>query len=280
MALYMAASAQNDTGGLSIPAMTIIAMLLLMLPYLIYRYTGKSVTEYLRLSFIFSKLEDFFAGIRGAVLKKPSDSSADRPASGKSRELPEKEKNSGAKEDRARSAYKHQAAQVKNDYLRTISAILNFARKNRLFAIVPGNVEYRGQAASLTAIVVTRSRIIGVQAYGFDGRIFCRRGDGEWEVEENGSRRSIGKLAAETKEQDALVVSAMRQSGLETSAYKTAIVLTGSNAVLCGERPPHTYTTDEFFASLETEADLRTGPIDPKETGGRINLLRKGKRKK
>ena len=67
MEKYLFLTTQNETGGLSPAAMTIIAMLLLLLPYLLRRYTGRSLTEWIRLSAIIDALEGLADRIRSAL---------------------------------------------------------------------------------------------------------------------------------------------------------------------------------------------------------------------
>ena len=74
MEAVLSASAREDAGGLSLPVMTIIAMLLLMLPYLIRRYSGRSVTELLRPSALLNGIDrrlEERTGIKVTVAEEP-----------------------------------------------------------------------------------------------------------------------------------------------------------------------------------------------------------------
>lgn len=301
--LFLASAKENS--GIPLPVMTIIAMLLLMLPYLIRRYTGRSVTEWLRFSTIIESVEKvagkvrsglFGKGVNGAIFSKgePEKESGVSGSGNKASGSKAGGKNSGtggadasaelttAERNRAeneRTRMKQRAGNAKNDYLRTVSEVLTFARKNHLFTVIPGNVEYAGQTAELTALLVTKARVVGILAYGFDGKVLCRRDDKEWQIQEDGQTRPIGKLNAEAQKQDRILKGAMDAGGLTDVPYQTAMVFTGGGTILAGDRPAGVFTREEFFEKLGTQADLETGPLNLKETGKRLSLLRSGKKK-
>ena len=309
-------SAGREGGGLSAPAMTIIAMLLLMLPYLIKRYTGKSVTDLFRLSVILGAFEKLADKLRarvpggGVLLRKagiqddgknsgkgtksrtagkdaagggPEDAGGEaQDVSGKdtaggeaSGDSPDKVK----EEFRSRTREKRRAGNMQNDYLQAIARIFNFARKKRLFEIVPANIQHGGRISDLAAIFVTKSRAVGVAAYSFDGKIICRRDGGAWMRETDDGEEQIGCLCTETSAQDGIVRDALNVSGLGGIPYETVMLFTSSQAELAGDRPGNAFGTEELFKWLETKQDLEDGSLDPKETGKRIAALKASKRR-
>lgn len=292
MGHYLFLTTQNESGGLSPAAMTVIAMMLLLLPYLLHRYTGRSLTEWLRLSVIIDALEGLADRIRGALFGNRGGiigkrlgtdlSKAEAASSGKSRQAEKEEAARKAaayrREEKERSLQKKRAGNVQNDYLQAISRILTFARKNRLFAIIPGNVEHGGKAAGLTAILVTHARAVGILAHGFDGKVLCRQDDQAWQLQENGGTRQIGCLGRECRGQDEIVSGALRSHGMDEIPYETVQLFTSSGVILAGDKPDNVYTIDELFRALSTEADLSSGPLVPKDVGKQIGALRSGKK--
>lgn len=254
------------SGEIPLPVMTIIAFLLLMLPYLIYRYTGKSVTEWLRLSVLIDGINRLGErrkgrreGSRGAAEKQKDSETGKRQ--------PKKHK----KPSPAEGASEGARVCMQTDYLGFISDILRFARKNRLFAVVPGDICYGGQTAHLTALLITRARIIAIMAYAFDGPI-KPDGTGKWLV--GGSDEDAGDLTQEASQQDVLAKGTIRQMGMNPALCDTVIVFTGRNADLPKSRPANAMTAKEFFGSYLKEDDLMGNILDPVDTGKRLNLLR------
>jgi len=255
-------SVKPASGDLPLPVMTIIALLLLMLPYLIYRYTGKSVTEYLRLSVLIGKINALGDRLRGALTGKKAAPAESR----KTASLPKA--SSGA------PGRKKNYAQA--DYLRFISRLLDFARKNRLFAIVPGNIRQGGKTAEFAALLVTNARVIGIMAYAFDGEILCREG-AQWKVLEEGNSRQVGDLGLELAQQEKLLRDAAGRIGLNENICGTVMVFTGRNAVLSPGSPQNALTQEAFFERFLMQDDLQGRSLVPADTGKKLNLLRSGK---
>ena len=287
MERYLFLTTQKEPGQIPLPVMTIIALLLLMLPYLIQRYTGRSLTEWLRFSVIFGALEGLASKVRRALFGKSGgllDKSgalekADQDAA-KAKEEAAKRAAQSREAHQERTRRKQRAGNVRNDYLQAVSQILTFARKNRLFAVVPGNIEYQGNAAELTALIVTHARIVGIMAHGFDGTVLCRKDEKPWQVRDEEGVRQIGSLNLEVQEQDEIVRGALAAGGLADAPYETVMLFTSSNVTLAGDRPKNAYAGGELFEALKRDADLQSGPLDPKETGRKLGTLRAGKNRK
>lgn len=262
MEAVLSASAREDAGGLSLPVMTIIAMLLLMLPYLIRRYSGRSVTELLRPSALLNGIDNLAARLRGRLFGRGK---AQRGGAELSR--PREAENE-------RSRARRRAENARNDYLKALSELLAFTRKNHLFAVVPGNLAYQGKTAELDALIVTRAKIVGILAYSFGGTIECRSDGEDWQVTDEEGARALGSPVREADAQDELVRGALLAGHLGDVPYQTVMLFTGSDAVLTGERPQGSCTREELFRMLEGG-----GSLDPREIGKRLAALRAGKTK-
>ena len=260
---------------LPLPVMTVIALLLLMLPYLIYRYTGKSVTEWLRLSVLIRKAESMADALRETLFGKKSSrktttAKAQKPASAASAGVKALAKPADRSLDNRNRS-------VQRDYLRFLSRLLDHARKNRLFAIVPGNLNVDGQTAQLAGILVTRSRVIAVMAYAFGGQIRCGK-DGNMQVQEGGSFRPIGDPSSETLEAENLVKKAAARIGVDPDLVSGVMVFTGEDAVLLNGCPANAKTQDTFFSEFLTSADTGGDTLVPSDIGKKLALLRGKKR--
>ena len=260
---------------LPLPVMTVIALLLLMLPYLIYRYTGKSVTEWLRLSVLIRKAESMADALREKLLVKKSSRKTSAAKTQKMASTAAASKKALAKP--ADRSLDNRNRSVQRDYLRFLSRLLDHARKNRLFAIVPGNLNVDGQPAQLAAILVTRSRVIAVMAYAFGGEIRSGK-DGKWQAKESGSFRPIGDPSSETLEAETLVKKAAARIGVDPDLVCSVMVFTGEDAVLLSGCPANARTQDTFFKDFLTAADTGGDVLVPSDTGKKFALLRGKKR--
>jgi len=270
-------SAPARGGSVGLPAMTIVAMLLLMLPYLIKRYSGRSVTELLRFSALLDGMVRLAETLRGALHIGPKRGDAASAALSRMREADalRAAENRAAESDRSRA--KHRAESARNDYLKALSELLTFARRNRLFAVVPGNLAHQGRTAELDALVVTRARVVGVLTYSFGGTIECRSGEQEdWQITDEAGTRPLDNPTRRANAQDKLVRGALLDGKLGDIPYQTVLLFTGSDAVLTGERPQGCCTREELFRLLGSGEDLNGTLLDPKETGRRVAALRAG----
>ena len=277
----------NEDSGLSPAVMTIIALLLLMLPYLIKRYTGRSVTDLVHLPVLFEGLERLADRFRNLVRRPFGKGSGERKQADKPEKTASKAGPDPAKEERKKKSLevkreyqektqeKHRAGNVKNDYLQTASRLLTFGRKKKLFTVFPGNLSHEGKTADLMAILVTRARVIGINAYGFDQTVLCRNDNGVWQQVSGSTKKLIGNLNAENAQQDRIVREALRAGGLGSLPYETVMVFTSSNVILSGEKPENVFTQEEFFQAIDTDRDVKEGPLDPRDTGRRIAALKK-----
>ncbi len=257
----------SEDSGLSVPAMTVIALLLLMLPYLIRRYTGKSVTEWVRLSVIIDGIQSAADRVRFALFgKTPPGEDAGAFAEKKKKQpaaaVPEKSRSAGS---------------VQSEYLRFIADAVNFGRRNKLFTIVPGNLRCGEEEADLTMIIVTHARVIGVMAIPSEGEITCAKNGTAWKQTAGTETETIGDLGGRRAVQHDLAEKALKAAGMGRTVYETALVFTGRDTSLTGARPEYAYTAASFFESLQTQADLQSGSLDPRQTGQRINQLRRKK---
>ena len=287
----LSADTSSQGGGMSPALMTIIAMLLLFLPYLIRRYTGRSITEILSIRALLGWIERLADKVRAKVyalfgkeppMAKLLASSGQKEKSGKaSADGDGSDGGASLKEEIKREKeQRRRAGNAQGDYLRAVSQILTYVRRNRLFAIIPGNIEHNDKTAGLVALVVTGSKVVGVMAHGYEGTVICAEGNKAWSVVEDGNKRQTGSLGLDAARQDQLLRSAMDAHGMGDIPSTTVMLFTGGTASLKGDVPKNAFILKDFFAFLDSNKE---GPLDPKDIGKKLSLLRagnKGKKRK
>ena len=55
---------------------------------------------------------------------------------------------------------------TKADMMELLSALITFSRRNKIGIVFPGTVEYGNEVATLLALLVTKSEVIGVNSFG------------------------------------------------------------------------------------------------------------------
>ena len=281
MRLYLLTAAQERSGDPPLPVMVIIAMLLLMLPYLIRVKTGRSITEWLSFSaardWIWSKLPF------GKDEKKKgtaAETAKSRNAVAVSKNFGQKGKNGSSQTQAQRVLDKKPEKAASNGMMQFVSDALNYTRRKKLFLILPGNVQYQEQTAELTMLVVTRARVIGVLCYAGTGRVHCRKDGGAWQETRGNKTTSLGPLCTIAREQTTILRSALDSKDLKQVPYETMLVFTSPSAVLAGDVPEYACKAEAFFKRLETDRDQSSGPLVPKEVGKVCSQLRSKEKKK
>ena len=58
-----------------------------------------------------------------------------------------------------------------NDIIQMVSDLIIFSRKNKTGLVYPGTIQFGGKTGNIAAFVVTKSKVIGLNCFGFGGRI-------------------------------------------------------------------------------------------------------------
>lgn len=286
--LFLLTAATQEGGGeLPLPVMVIIAMLLLFLPYLIRVKTGKSVTEWLS----FTAARDWIWSKIPFLQTKEEKEAAREKAKSKNavasvRQYGQKGKSaagtSGGSATQAQKVLsKKPEKAASNGMMQFVSDALNYTRRKKLFLILPGNVQFRDQTASLTLLIVTRARVIGVLCYASLGSVHCRKDGGAWQETRENKTTSLGPLNTVAREQTQILRGALDSAGLQQVPCETMLVFTSPAVQLSGDVPEHSCTAAAFFKRLETDRDLNSGSLVPKDIGKVCSQMRpqKGKKK-
>lgn len=158
----------------------------------------------------------------------------------------------------------------KNDLLNTLSSLANYTRRNRFYLIVPGTLEYGGKMANLAAIIITRRGVIGVNCFGYGGKIVAGSGKDDWTQTLNGEKTKFGSPVAKNEEQAKILKSVLDAEGLGDIEYRVIGVFTAPNVQLSGARSSHCYNRDSLREFLASDACMVSHDITPKEVGDKL----------
>ena len=158
------------------------------------------------------------------------------------------------------------ASGSKNDLLDTISAVLSYARRNQFVAIVPGTIAAGGQVASLAAILVTRSQIIGINCFGYGGTITADTGENDWTQNVDGRKKMIPSPSVKNAAQGAVLKAAMEEAGLTGIPMEILGVFTSPYAELRRGTRENCFTKKDMLEHLREDKYMRDLGVDPKKT--------------
>jgi len=215
----------------SIILYSIIVLVLIGVPVLISKKFGIKPTELL-----LGK-----AGNRGLFKSKKDDSQqSDRPKERK------------------------QTNSNRNDMLELISRLATYARRNHFMLIVPGTLSCDGEMAVLTALIITRCGVVGINCFGFGGRVVAEAGGKDWVQIMNGTQTAFPNPVTKNRNQEALVRRVLEEVGYARADVKVIGVFTSPSVWLSNTAGTDCYTRDEAMEVLRSDAFLKDGGLDPK----------------
>ena len=160
---------------------------------------------------------------------------------------------------------KKQTNSNRNDMLDLISRLATYARRNHFRLIVPGTLSCGGEMAVLTALIVTRCGVVGINCFGFGGRVAAEGGGKDWVQLMNGEQTSFPNPVTKNKNQEKLVRQVLEEVGYAGADVEVIGVFTSPSVWLSNASGTNCYTKEEALKVLRGDAFLRDGGLDPKE---------------
>ena len=172
-----------------------------------------------------------------------------------------------SKKDDAQSEKPRERKQTnsnRNDVLELISRLATYARRNHFMLIVPGTLSCDGEMAVLTALIITRCGVVGINCFGFGGRFVAEGGGKDWTQIMNGTQTAFPNPVTKNRNQEALVRRVLEEVGYARADVKVIGVFTSPSVWLSNTAGTDCYTRDEAMEVLRSDAFLKDGGLDPK----------------
>ncbi len=160
---------------------------------------------------------------------------------------------------------KKQTNSNRNDLLDLISRLTTYARRNHFRLIVPGTVSCGGTTAVLTALILTRSRVIGINCFGFGGRVDGKMGEEDWEQTMNGTTTRFPSPTVKNRNQEKLVRQTLEETGFPGTEVEIIGVFTSPSVWLSNASGTNCYKKDKAMEYLKSEQFLADGGLDPQK---------------
>ena len=212
----------------------IIFLVLIALPVLVARKSGKSPMEILL-------GERGSKGIFGRKNKDPENG-------GTAKEEKPKETNG-----------------TRKDLMNLVSRLVTYARRQHFRLIVPGTVSVGGSTAALTAILITRSRVGGFNAFGFGGTVTAGTGDADWKQVMNGEKTLIPSPDVKNRTQKKILEQAVADAGWPDVPVEIIGVFTSPSVRLSKGAYFRCYTMEELESRLQEERFTEDLGLDSKK---------------
>ena len=151
-----------------------------------------------------------------------------------------------------------------NDFLDLISRLATYTRRNHFRMIVPGTLSCGETIAALTALIVTRSGVVGINCFGFGGRVIASAGEKDWVQIMNGTETAFPSPVKKNRNQEKIVRQVLEEVGYAGTNVEIVGVFTTPSVVLSNASGTNCYTKEEALKYLRGDAFLKDGGLDPK----------------
>lgn len=158
------------------------------------------------------------------------------------------------------------------DLLLFVSSLMKLVRKNRWYIIIPGQLSDGSVQTSLSVVLVTQQRVIGLKCYGYGGVIINNGKDSEWTQKlEHNTRTFRSPLPEQSAQKEAL--SALLPQ-LHSSQVEVFSVFTTPGVQLVNCSGLNCYASGSVLEKLQNSVSDRTGQLHPKELGPKLETLK------
>ena len=237
-----------------LPVFIIMALVLIGLPVLLGRITGKSPMEMF-----------FGAWINKTRYGKKEDSGGEA-AEIKSTDEAGKKGGKKKKSPPARNS-------TKQELLSFISSVISYARRNRFYSLVPGTLEVEGEITGFSAVVVTRARVIGFNCFGYGGDIYCEKDSRTWKQVMDGKEKQVASPVEKNRHQQELLEKALAACGFPEVRCQVFGVFTAPSANLRTRGGTNCYGQNDLLFVIQRDEYLKDHGVDPQKVGKALEGL-------
>jgi hypothetical protein len=160
---------------------------------------------------------------------------------------------------------KKQTNSNRNDLLNLVSRLATYARRNHFQLLVPGTLSSNGTIAVLTAILITRSRVVGINCFGFGGDINARARTKDWMQLMNGEQKPFPSPVQKNLDQEKIVRQVLEETGWPGVDVEIIGVFTSPSVRLYNVADTNCYTRDDALDYLQSERFLSDRGLDPQK---------------
>ena len=155
---------------------------------------------------------------------------------------------------------------TKDDLMQAVSKMVNYARRHHFFLIYPGRIEAGGQVASLMMIMVTTSGVIGINCYGFGGKITAS-GEEDWHQRVGNEDHTFASPVKKNKAQEQILKNALSEIGYSYVPAKVFGIFTNESAQIKDGRGSGCVKASEIVDYLDKNPLTAKGQFDSKAIG-------------
>ena len=152
----------------------------------------------------------------------------------------------------------------RNDFMDLISKLATYARRNHFRLIIPGTLSCDGKIAVLTALILTRSGVVGINCFGFGGRVIAAEGEKGWTQVMNGKESTFPSPVRKNRDQEKLVRKVLAEIGRADTDVEIVGVFTSPSLWLSNASGTNCYKKEDALKYLKSDRFMGDKGLDPK----------------
>ena len=152
----------------------------------------------------------------------------------------------------------------RNDFMDLISKLATYARRNHFRLIIPGTLSCDGKIAVLTALILTRSGVVGINCFGFGGRVIAAEGEKDWTQVMNGKESTFPSPVRKNRDQEKLVRKVLAEIGRADTDVEIVGVFTSPSLWLSNASGTNCYKKEDALKYLKSDRFMGDKGLDPK----------------
>lgn len=185
-----------------------------------------------------------------------------------------------AAEEKQKEAAPVEKNSTRNDVLDLVSMMISTARRIDGTLVYPGALSDGKHQTSLIGIMITKKMAVGINVFGFGGKVKADREKGPWTQTMNGETKQIPNPLERCEEQKKQLEGILLSAGLSDIPVQVLPVFTSKTVVLNGSMKGHCYSPLTLKDTLLKEEYSGEGSVAVKETGKKLQAMMPQKEKK
>ncbi len=185
-----------------------------------------------------------------------------------------------AAEQQEKKAAPEEKNSSRNDVLDLVSMLISTARQIDGTLVYPGALTDGKHQTSLIGIMITKRMAVGINVFGFGGKVKADRETGPWTQTMNGVTKQIPNPLERCAEQKKQLEGILSSAGLSDVPVRVLPVFTSKTVVLNGSLKGRCYRPVTLKETLLLEDYSGDGPVAVKESGKKLQAMMPQKEKK
>lgn len=169
-----------------------------------------------------------------------------------------------AKQEESR---KNEKSSDQHDVDTVIKWLASYSRRNKCMLLLPGGLQIGADKGKLTAILIRRTRVIGLLFFGYGGTVTAKSGTSDWNQRMNGQTRNIESPVKKLKEQERILRLVLADAGYADLKTEVIGVFTSPKVTLNNIEGTGCYPFEGMIDRVRADDPDVQEAVDPKLVG-------------